>query len=174
MLHFDILKNWYKVSDQISRKSLLIKNKREFNAVARQKLALRQNQKEDVFHIYAFTFNTKPLTGTSKKMNKSNILTEASASVCLSVTSYGPGITTVSMVTSVARKPIKSQTMVICNYYGIVWQKSNIGFWVNFQFQNHYPRYKITVSSLLKVPRRHVACSRDISYNCYPIPVRCW
>ena len=55
------------------------------------------------------------------------------------------------MVTSVARKPIKNQTMVICDYYGIVWQKSNIGFWVNFQFQNRHPRYKITVSSLLKV-----------------------
>ena len=54
------------------------------------------------------------------------------------------------MVTSVARKPIKNRTMVICGYYGIVWQKSNIGFWANFQFQNHHPWYKITVSSLLK------------------------
>ena len=40
--------------------------------------------------------------------------------------------------------------MVICDYYGIVWRESNIGFWANFQFQNHHPRYKITVSSLLK------------------------
>ena len=54
------------------------------------------------------------------------------------------------MVNTVASKPIKTQTMVICDCYGIVWQKLNIGFWVNFQFQNHHPRYKITVSSLLK------------------------
>ena len=53
------------------------------------------------------------------------------------------------MVTSVARKPIKNRTMVICGYYGIVWQKSNIGFWASFQFQSHHPWYKITVSSLL-------------------------
>ena len=36
----------------------------KINAVAIQKLALRQNQKENVFHIYAFTFNTKLPTGT--------------------------------------------------------------------------------------------------------------
>ena len=54
------------------------------------------------------------------------------------------------MVTSLARKPIKNQTMVICDYYGIAWQKSNIGFWVNFHFQNHHSWYKITVWSLLK------------------------
>ena len=45
--------------------------------------------------------------------------------------------------------------MVICDYYGIVWQKSNIGFWVNFQFQNYHPRYKITVSSPLKWMRQN-------------------
>ena len=54
------------------------------------------------------------------------------------------------MVTSVARELIKNQTMVICDY-GIVWQKSNIGFWVNFQFQNHHPRYNISTLSLLKL-----------------------
>ena len=40
--------------------------------------------------------------------------------------------------------------MVICDHCGIVWQKSNIGFWMNSQFQNHHPSYKITASSLLK------------------------
>ena len=35
------------------------------NAVARQKLALRQNQKENVFtYMRSLQFNTKPLTGT--------------------------------------------------------------------------------------------------------------
>ena len=47
--------------------------------------------------------------------------------------------------------------MVIYYYYGTVCQKSNIGFWVNFQFQNHHPRYKITASSLLnQVKRKHI------------------
>ena len=61
------------------------------------------------------------------------------------------------MVTSVARKPIQNQTMVICGYYCIVWQKSNIGFWANLQFQNRHPKYEITVSSLLK----------DVLANCF-------
>ena len=42
------------------------------------------------------------------------------------------------MVTFAAWKSINNQTMVICDYHGILWQKSNIGFWVNFQFQNRH------------------------------------
>ena len=56
---------------------------RPFNAVARQKLALRQTQKENVFHIHAFTFGVQSLLQEPKKINKSKILTEASASVYL-------------------------------------------------------------------------------------------
>ena len=55
----------------------------EGSAVARQKLVLRQNQKENVCCIYAFTFLVQSLLQEPKKVNKSKILTEASASVCL-------------------------------------------------------------------------------------------
>ena len=56
--------------------------------------------------------------------------------------------------------------MVICDYSGIVWQKSNIGIWENFQFQNHHPRNKITVSSLLNRLQR-LPCSQTLQkYAC--------
>ena len=42
------------------------------------------------------------------------------------------------MVTPIAKKPIKNQIMVICDHQGIVWQKSNIAFLMNFAI----PRYK--------------------------------
>ncbi len=46
------------------------------------------------------------------------------------------------MVTFVTKWPVKNLTLVIFEYYGVFWQKSNIGFQDNFHFQNDHPRVK--------------------------------
>ena len=36
------------------------------------------------------------------------------------------------MLTSVAKKPAQNETIIIYDHYGVVWQKSNSGFWASW------------------------------------------
>ncbi len=69
----------------------------------------------------------------------------------------------VVMVTFVIKWRVKNLNLVIFDHYGVFWQKSNIGFLDNFNFQNNHPSAKKTTSSLLKIFKRSV--SRSLAFT---------